>query len=125
METIMNTNITVTLFDRQNPELQTLFFSVVSTISISGSDEQEPACQACKYLHQWRQTTIALVTAEPHHSPLTVLTSSLVSIHTEKMSMNVSGCNIFLMEVFNSTPLLNMSFHFRHCFVRLPLCCHL
>ena len=56
---------------------------------------------------------------------LTVLTSTLDSIHTEQMSMNVSGCNIFLMEEFSSTLFLHMHFHFRHYFVRLPLCSHL
>jgi len=52
METIVDPKNTMAIFDRENPQLQTRFFNVVNTISISGSDEQEPACQACKYLHQ-------------------------------------------------------------------------
>jgi len=68
METIVDPKNTMAIFDRENPQLQTRFFNVVNTISISGSDEQEPACQACEYLCQWRRTTIALVTAELHHS---------------------------------------------------------
>ena len=41
------------------------------------SNEQKPACHACKNLYQWRWPTAAVTTAETHH--LTVLTSTVWS----------------------------------------------
>ena len=47
----------------------------------------------------------------------------LVSINIHQALINLSGCNFFCMEEFNSTPLLHTHFHVRRRFVRLPLCC--
>ena len=61
-----------------------------------------------------------------HHSlPHSAHIHCLVSINIQQVSMNVSGCHFFCMEKISCTPLLYPHFHVRHCFVGLPLCCHL
>ena len=60
--------------------------------------------------------------AEMHHS---LCLHPLVSINTQQTSMNVSACQLFLVEEFSDTPLLHTSIHVRHHFVSVPPCCRL
>jgi len=81
-------------------------------------------CDSCAWPSRtWLDFHITVATTEtlPHCANI----RCLVSVNVRKASMNVIGCNFFHMEEFNYTSLLQMHFHFRHHFVRLPLCCHL
>jgi hypothetical protein len=49
----------------------------------------------------------------------------LVSINFLQVSTNVNGCNFFLMEEFNITPLLRIHLYVTRQFARLLLCCYL
>ena len=88
-------------------------------------DEQEPACCACKNLHQWRWPTVAVASIKcTTHSSL--CSHPLFGLH--KCSASISECQwvpFFYMEEFSDAPFLHMLFHVSHHFVRLPICCHL
>ena len=84
-------------------------------------------CDGCAWPSRTRLVFyIAFATPERHHSPShCVHIPCLVSVNIQQTLMNVSKCNFFCMEEFNSTSLPHTHFHGRHHFVRLPLCCHL
>ena len=64
---------------------------------------------------------IAVTTAEMHHPPPhCVHIHRLVSINVQQTSVNVSGCNIFHMEGFNSTPLVYIHLHVRCLLCQTP-----
>ena len=124
METTTDTKSIITLSNRANSQPQNALFqhSHHHQLCTFASDEQESACSTCKILNQRRQPTIAVTTAEMHHPlPYCAHIHCLVSINIQQASMNISGYHFFHMEEFNDTPLLQMHFHVRHHFVRLPL----
>ena len=128
METITDTKSTIILFNRANSQLQNTIFqhSHYHQLCIFASVEQEPVCYNHNDLHQPRQSTVAVTTAEMHHPPThCAYIHCLVSINVQQLFRNANKCHFFHMEEFNDAPLLHAHFHVRCHLVRVPLCCHL
>ena len=70
--------------------------------------------------------TASVTFAGTHHPPPHCAhIHCLISRNTQQALVNVSGCNFFHIEEYNSTPLLHKHFHFRHYFIKLPHYCYL
>jgi len=104
----------------QIPRYKTLFFNI-SPLAERFCQNEQDLCAALVNIYTSGGSPL---------SPLlkcttTVLTSTVWCLHKHSASMNVNGCNFLHMEEFSYTALRHTRFHVWHCFVRLPLCCHL
>ena len=110
-------------------QLRTLFSSHILPICADELIEMlfVSWCDSCAWLSgTWFVFHVAVATTETRHPPPHCANiHCLVSINVKQASMNVIGCNFFLTEEFNYTPLLHTHFHVICHFVRLPPCCHL
>ena len=98
METITDTKSTIILFNRANSQLQNTIFqhSHYHQLCIFASDEQEPVCYNHNNLHQPRQSTVAVTTAEMHHPPThCAYIHCLVSINVQQLFRNANKCHFF------------------------------
>ena len=109
METTIDTKSIIMLFYWVNYQLQNTIFqrSHHHNLCIFTSNEQEPACHACKILHQRRWLTVTVTTANMCHSPPIVLTYAIWSPSTFSKYLWVS-----LGAIFSTRRNLPTSLHF-------------
>jgi len=101
MENTTDTKSTITLFDREDYQIQNTTFQPIHhhELCIFTSNELEPACCICANLYQSRQPSVTVVTAEMQHPlPDCAHIHCSVSINVHQVLMNVSGCNFFWIQ---------------------------
>ena len=119
METATGTKTTITLFDRENFQLQnTIFFNIVTTTSYAFLPAMNRSLHAALVkIYTSADYPLSLFPLLKHTTPcLTVLIFTVWSPSTFSKHQGMSvGAILLHIKEFSDTFLLHMHFHIRHC----------